>query len=89
MRLLSIVGKVAFLVFWLAVLVNLLEPFAYPFQLLINGAAVALLILHVIEVLAVGARVRNRPSPWLDRLQVLLFGVFHWYRLPITVAAAN
>ena len=32
MRLLSIVGKVAFLVFWLAVLANLLEPFAYPFQ---------------------------------------------------------
>jgi putative membrane protein len=89
MRLLGIVGKAAFLVFWLAVLANLLEPFAYPFHPLINGVAAALLLLHFIEMLATGARLKSRPSPWLDRLQVLLFGVFHWHRLPVAMKTLN
>jgi putative membrane protein len=86
MSALGIVGKVAFLIFWLAVLVNLTEPFAYPFHPLLNTIAVLVLILHLIEAVSAGARTKGRPHPWLDRFQILLFGIFHWVRLPVAAS---
>ncbi len=76
MKLLSLLGKAIVLVFWLVLLVNLLQPFAAPFALL-NLCGVLFLVAHLIEILVFRARLLGRPKPWSDRLQIMLFGVFH------------
>lgn len=75
-------GKLIALLFWLAVLANLLNPFAHPFGALLTLAGGLILLIHIVELLALGKRLRGRPHPWMDRLQVLLFGVFHFISLP-------
>lgn len=80
-------GKLIALLFWLAVLVNLLQPFAHPFGTLLNAAGALILLIHIIEVLALGKRLRGRPHPGVDRLQILLFGVFHFAAIPQPLAA--
>ncbi|WP_282339704.1 DUF1145 domain-containing protein [Pseudomonas sp. PS02288] len=77
MKLLSLLGKAIVLVFWLVLLVNLLQPFAAPFALLLNLCGVVFLVAHVIEILVFRARLQGCPKPWSDRLQIMLFGVFH------------
>ncbi len=56
-------GKLIALLFWLAVLANLIQPFAHPFALLLNAAGALILLIHILEVLALrkrlqGARIR-------------------------------
>ncbi|MDN6860631.1 DUF1145 domain-containing protein [Pseudomonas sp. CAN2814] len=75
-------GKLIALLFWLAVLANLLQPFAHPFSTLLNAAGALILLIHILEVLALGKRLRGRPHPGIDRLQILLFGAFHFAGLP-------
>jgi putative membrane protein len=75
-------GKLIALLFWLAVLANLIQPFAHPFALLLNAAGALILLIHILEVLALRKRLQGRPHPGLDRLQILLFGVFHFATLP-------
>lgn len=75
-------GKLVALLFWLAVLANLLHPFAHPFATLLKVAGGLILLIHILELLALGARLKGRSSPWLDRIQVLLFGIFHFLSLP-------
>ncbi|BBT15449.1 DUF1145 domain-containing protein [Metapseudomonas otitidis] len=82
MKLFLGVGKSVALLFWLAVLANLFEPFARPFSTLLNGLALLVLGLHVLEALLYNAQLRARPHPWRDRLQLMLFGVFHLAGLP-------
>jgi putative membrane protein len=77
MKLLGLLGKAIVLAFWLALLVNLAQPFAAPFALLLNLCGVLLLALHLAEVLVFRARLQERPKPWSERLQIILFGVFH------------
>jgi putative membrane protein len=77
MKLLSLLGKAIVLAFWLVLLVNLAQPFAAPFALLLNLCGVLFLVAHLIEVLVFRARLQGRPKPWSDRLQIMLFGVFH------------
>ena len=77
MKLLSLLGKIIVLVFWLVLLVNLLQPFAAPFALLLNLCGLLFLVAHLIEIPLFRARLQGRPRPWSDRLQVMLFGVFH------------
>ncbi|MCY1268780.1 hypothetical protein D9M71_183990 [compost metagenome] len=70
-------GKLVALFFWLAVVANLVSPFAHPFSMLLKVVGALILVIHVIELLAFGSRLRGRRHAWLDGLQVLLFGVFH------------
>lgn len=69
-------AKGALAMFWLAAAVNLVYPFGELQRplLLLSGA---LLGLHAGEVLLFGRHLQRRPQPWLERLQVLLFGVLH------------
>lgn len=79
MKVLLGLGKVVVVLFWLAVVINLVRPFAAPFAqgLLLAGGLTAL--VHLAEVALFNARFQARPRPWLDRLQVLLFGGFHLF----------
>ena len=70
-------GKCVGLVFWLVVVVNLLQPFTHPINLLVNLVASVLLLVHLLEVLLFNRTLKTRAHPWRDRLQVLLFGIFH------------
>ncbi|WP_435634287.1 DUF1145 domain-containing protein [Pseudomonas solani] len=82
MKLFLGVGKLVALMFWLAVLANLIEPFARPFAPLLNAVAALVLGLHLLELVVCNSQLRARPRPWNDRLQLLLFGVFHLLGLP-------
>ena len=75
-------GKALTLVFWWVVLVNLFVPLGQPFQLLIQLAGLALLALHLVELVGFNRRLRGRSHPWFDRLQILLTGIFHVQSLP-------
>jgi putative membrane protein len=63
-------AKVALLLFWLVALGNLVLPFAEP----LSRLAGIILLVHVAEILLFNRRLQARPNPWLERLQVLLFG---------------
>lgn len=76
MHLLSF-AKGALAMFWLVALLNLLYPFAAPLNAWVNWAASLVLLVHVGEVLLFARRLEARPSPWLERTQVLLFGMLH------------
>lgn len=82
MRLFMGLGKVVALLFWLVVIVNLVSPFAKPFDMLLNGAGILLILVHLFEIMLFNSLLRGRANPWLDRLQLLLFGVFHLLGIP-------
>jgi putative membrane protein len=84
MRVFLRLGKLLALLFWALVLVNLFASFAKPFGLLLQAAGALILLIHGLELLLFKARLENRPRLWLERLQVLLFGVFHLLGLPPT-----
>lgn len=65
--------KLVMVAFWIAGLINLLLPFSDSFGKLVW----IILIAHVVEVIVFNNRLKVRPQPWLDRVQVLLFGVLH------------
>lgn len=75
-------GKMLTLLFWWVVLVNLFDPLGQPFQLLIQLAALALLGVHILELIGFNRRLRGRSHPWFDRLQILLTGIFHVQSIP-------
>lgn len=83
MALLWGLGKGLTVLFWWVVLLNLFMPATYPFNLLINIAGAALMLLHLLEVLLFRASLRGRSHPWFDRLQILLVGIFHVRSIPI------
>ena len=74
--------KVLTVLFWWVVLANLLMPAEKPFHQLINLAGVSLLGLHLLEVLLYNGRLRELIQRWLDRLQILLVGIFHILSIP-------
>lgn len=76
-RLATGVAKALTLVFWWLFLVNLLDAFPKPFSAWMLLAGIGLLGLHILELLAVSALLRHRSHPWLDRVQILLLGIFH------------
>jgi putative membrane protein len=86
MRVFLLVGKLSALLFWALVLVNLFAGFAKPFGLLLQITGALVLVVHALELLLFKTRLRQCPKPWLDRLQVMLFGVFHLYGLPPVAA---
>jgi len=79
-------GKLLTLLFWLVVLANLLTPFVLPLHMLVNVAGGLLGILHLLEALLCYRSLRGRAHPWLDRLKIILFGVFHLQTIPAITA---
>ncbi len=69
-------AKGALAMFWLVALVNLAYPLGELHRpiLLLSGV---LVLVHAAEILLLNGRLKARPAPWLERLQVLLFGVLH------------
>lgn len=82
MRIAIGLGKAITLMFWLAELFNLFRMIPAPTSQLLHGAAVVILILHLFEV-AIMVRLHGRYliEPKLDKMQVLVFGVFHWLEI--------
>lgn len=81
MHLLSF-AKGALAMFWLLALANLFVPLGEAWFWPFNLVAAAVLLAHVGEVLLFRQRLQGRPQPWLERAQVLLFGVLHIQGLP-------
>jgi putative membrane protein len=81
MHLLSF-AKGALAMFWLLALANLFVPLGETWFWPVNLAAAAVLLAHVGEVLLFRRRLQGRPQPWLERVQVLLFGMLHIQSLP-------
>ncbi|TRX75772.1 DUF1145 domain-containing protein [Pseudomonas mangiferae] len=81
MRVVGFVGKALALLFWGAVVANLLAPFAKPFDLLVSFCAGLVFLVHGLELLLFRETLRQHPNPTLQRFQVLLFGIFHLFTL--------
>ncbi|MVV51966.1 DUF1145 domain-containing protein [Pseudomonas sp. PB120] len=79
-------GKLLTLVFWLVVLTNLLIPFVHPLHFLLNVAGSLLAALHLLEVVFCNRSLKGRAHPWLDRLKIVFFGVFHLQTIPAPTA---
>ncbi|MFJ3078065.1 MULTISPECIES: DUF1145 domain-containing protein [Pseudomonas] len=75
-------GKVLTVAFWGVVLFNQLMPQPLPLNLLINATGIAVLGLHMLEVLFFNGSLRGRSHRWFDRLQILLTGIFHVMSIP-------
>jgi putative membrane protein len=82
MKLLTILGRLLAVPFWLAVLANLASPFAAPFALLLNLAGAAVFALHLLQLGLCHRRLLASPRPTRDRLPLLLFGAFCLEALP-------
>lgn len=82
MKLFWRLGKVLTLMFWLVVLINLIEPLINPFDVLISLAGSLLLLTHLLELLLFNGSLKGRSHPWLDRFYILLVGIFHLQTLP-------
>jgi putative membrane protein len=70
-------GKVLTLGFWAVVLANQAVVLPIPFEMLIKLAGSLLLLTHVMELFLFNGSLRGRSHPWFDRLQILIFGIFH------------
>ena len=70
-------GKFLTLLFWLVVAVNLLNPLIHPVHLMVNLAGGLLLLTHLLEIVRFNGNLKGRAHRWRDRLQILLFGIFH------------
>jgi putative membrane protein len=70
-------GKILTLGFWMVVLVNQAVELPIPFEMLIKLGGSLLLLTHVMELFLFNGSLRGRSHPWLDRLQILIFGIFH------------
>ncbi len=81
MKKLLVMGKVLAAIFWGVVLANLLQPFAQPFALLLQLAGALLLLIHGLELWAFNKRLATCQSPGQERVQILLFGIFHLHGL--------
>jgi putative membrane protein len=84
MKVLWRLGKFLTLLFWLVVLVNLLNPLIHPLHLLVKLAGNLLLLMHLLELVLFNSSLKRRAHRWRDRLQILLFGVFHLQTIPET-----
>ena len=80
-------GRLLTLLFWSVVLVNLLIPFVFPLHPLVNLAGGLLGVIHLLEALLCYRSLRGRAHPWLDRLRIVIFGVFHLQTIPAPTAS--
>lgn len=70
-------AKGALAAFWLLAILNLFFSLGDTWYWPVSLIAGAILLAHVGEVALFNKRLSQRPQPWLDRLQVLLFGILH------------
>ena len=70
-------GKFLTLLFWLVVLVNQVVSLINPIPLMLDMAGSLLLLTHLLELVLLNGSLKGRAHPWADRLQILLFGIFH------------
>lgn len=89
MKLLTILGRLLAVPFWLGVLVNLISPFAAPFALLLDSTGAAVFALHLLQLALCHGRLKTSEHPTRDRLLLLLFGAFWLDRLPPVVAVVE
>ncbi|SED68964.1 DUF1145 domain-containing protein [Pseudomonas anguilliseptica] len=75
-------AKGALALFWLLALANLFVPLGEARYWPVNLAAVSILVAHVGELLLFKQRLQQRPQVWLDRAQVMLFGMLHLQGFP-------
>jgi putative membrane protein len=75
-------GKFLTLLFWLVVAFNQLNPLINPVNLLVTFVGSLLLLTHFLELVLCNRSLKGRAHPWRDRLQILLFGVFHLQTIP-------
>lgn len=78
MRMIILIGKLLCLVFWVMLVVSFFEVFSDDVSRGLSVSAVAILFVHLVEV-AIFSKVINKVSvePKFDKMQVLLFGLFH------------
>ncbi len=76
MKLINLLGTLAMALLWLLLAANLLEPFARPFDLLLQLAAGGLLGLHLLQLLLCRRELAACARPARTALGVLLFGAF-------------
>lgn len=90
MRVFLRLGKLLALLFWALVLVSFFASFAKPFAELLHLAGALVLLIHALELVLFNARLAQRPRLGLERLQVMLFGIFHLFGLPsVTMSEAE
>ena len=77
MKVILAVGAALTLLFWAAVVGNLLEPYAQPFSLLLNVAGALVAAAHIVELWHFRSQLQQSSSPWLSRAKVLVLGIFH------------
>lgn len=70
-------AKGALAAFWLLAILNLFFPLGDSWYWPVNLLAAGILLAHVAEVALFNQRLSQRPQPWRERLQVLLFGFLH------------
>lgn len=91
MKVLMMLGKVLAGAFWLVFAAALGHWLDSPFQQMIYLLAACLLVLHALQLWLFVKVPATGASPWYDRFQVMLFGIFHLYALakPEAPAVAN
>ncbi|WP_070887922.1 DUF1145 domain-containing protein [Pseudomonas sp. D1-3] len=82
MKIISGLGKLLATLFWCVVLANLISPYAQPFAQLLTVAGVAVLGLHLAELMLFNDVLRAQPRVTVERAKVLAFGIFHIASLP-------
>lgn len=81
MKVLMIGGKAVSLAFWLVSLSTLAGWLASPFAQLLQLLAASLALLNALQLWLFSSLLAGTGKRWGDRLQVLLFGIFHLYAL--------
>jgi putative membrane protein len=77
MKLFWSLGKVLTLGLWFVVAVNMVTVLPSPFNALIDLAGSLVLLTHLLEIVLFNGSLRGRAHPWFDRVQILIFGIFH------------
>ncbi|MDB6141046.1 MAG: hypothetical protein JWP80_90 [Pseudomonas sp.] len=77
MKLFWSMGKLLTLGLWLVVAVNMVIVLPSPFNTLIDLAGSLVLLTHLLEIVLFNGSLRGRAHPWFDRVQILIFGIFH------------
>ena len=86
MKIIAGLGKLLATLFWCVVLANLISPYAQPFAHLLTLAGVAVLSLHLAELVLFNSVLRAQPRVAIERAKVLAFGMFHVWSLPAVEA---
>ncbi len=82
MNVIAGLGKLLATLFWCVVLANLISPYAQPFAQLLTLAGLAVLGLHLTELVLFNSTIRAQPRAAIERAKVVAFGMFHLWSLP-------